>query len=215
MPQTGGRQLGVSFELLHDREVERMSPELKDWFQVGAWFAAIIGGLIAAFKAVAEMQRSNAQRREDMRWKRAEMAKQCLQEMWADTLVISALKMLDWSNLQYDVPGGGKTGRISHEARRHSLRVSEPPFRDGDERFVRDAFDALFDSFQLLEHFLRIELIIFDDVQGPLIYYASILAGPSEYPTMLAFLDAYGYRDAHKFLNRFSLWASRAANAKS
>jgi hypothetical protein len=88
-----------------------MSSDLKDWFQVGAWFVAIIGGLIAASKAVTEARRSNAQRREDMRWKRAEMAKTCLDEIFGDRLSSAAMKMLDWNNLTYDLPNGGKTVR--------------------------------------------------------------------------------------------------------
>jgi hypothetical protein len=121
--------------------------------QICAWLVAIIGGLVAAFQAVAQMRRSNVQRLEDMRWKRAEMAKKCLDQMWGDGLVRAAMKMLDWDKLSYVTPQGRATGPITHEARRMALRITGTEFRaDGDELFIRDAFDALFDGFQMLEH---------------------------------------------------------------
>jgi hypothetical protein len=184
-----------------------MSADLKDWFQVGAWFVAIIGGLIAASKAVAEAQRANVQRREDMRWKRAEMAKTCLDEIFGDTLSSAALKMLDWSNLTYNLPNGGKTAPVDRDARRKALRTSETIFQaDGQEQFIRDSFDALLDGFQTLEHYIRIGLIEFADVKEPFAYYVRKLSSSEEYPVVQSFLDAYEFDLSGEFLSRFPEW---------
>jgi hypothetical protein len=184
-----------------------MSSDLKDWFQVGAWFVAIIGGLIAASKAVAEARQSNAQRREDMRWKRAEMAKICLDEIFGDRLSSAAMKMLDWNNLTYDLPNGGKTTPVDRDARRKALRTSETVFpADGPEQFIRDSFDALFDGFQMLEHYISIGLIDFADVKGPFAYYVKKLSSPEEYPVVQSFLDAYDFDLSGGFLSRFPEW---------
>jgi hypothetical protein len=183
-----------------------MSP-LMNGFQIGAWIIAIVGGLIAASKAITEMRRANTQRLEDMRWKRAEMAKKCLDEMISDVLIQAALKMLDWNGQRFDIAGIGKRGPISHQARREALRTEGTVFLvEGDEQFIRDAFDKLFDAFQRLEHFLKTNLIEFEDVEQPLAYYVRKLSRPEEYVVMHTFLTAYGYDSVENFLGRFPEW---------
>jgi hypothetical protein len=151
-----------------------MSPDTKDLFQVAASGVAIIGGLVAASKALAEFRRANDQRREDMRWKQAEMAKRCLDEIRNDSLARAALKMLDWSGLSYERPGGTKTGPIDRDTRRAALRTTNTIFsQDDDSPFIRDAYDALFDGFERLEHFIRMKLIVFDDVEPVFRYYSN------------------------------------------
>ena len=180
---------------------------LNAWLPVVTALVAVIGGLIAAGKAVSEMHRANVQRTEDMRWKRAEMAKKCLDEIFADPLSSAALKMLDWNNRTYDKPGGRRSAAISHQYRRDALRIAGTLFSaEGEEQFIRDAFDALFDGLQMLEHFIRIDLIEFSDVQRPLAYYVKRLSSPAEYPVIHSFLQAYDFELSDSFLNRFAEW---------
>ncbi len=167
---------------------------IKDFFQVAAWAVAVVGGLIAAFIAIAQW-------RKDHRWKQAEIAKTCLDEIRSDALSHAAIRMLDWTGLSFDLPGGDKTPQISHEQRRSALRTVNTVFPPGDPGpFVRDAFDALFDRFERLEHFIRIKLIRFEDVEPPLKYYVGKLAAPDEREVTNAFLDAYGFELAASFL---------------
>jgi len=181
--------------------------DFKDAFQIGAWVVAIVGGLVAASKALTELRRSNEQRREDMRWKQAEMAKKCLDEMRSNSLAQAAMKMLDWSGLTYDLPSGGQTGPIDHKTRRSALRTANTVFNPGDpDPFIRHSFDALFDNFERLEHFVRINLIKFEDVEQPLSYYVAKLAGPEERPLIGSYLLTYGFQSAQDFLNRFPQW---------
>lgn len=184
-----------------------MSQTIKDTFQLGAWAIAIIGGLIAAFKAVAEMRRSNEQRREDIRWKQAEMAKRCLDEIFNNAEARAALKMLDWTGSTYLTRENSMTGPITHESRRLALRTEDTVFPPGDDGpFIRDAFDELFDGFERLEHFIRIGLIVFEDVERPFVYYVGKLAGPEDRVVFHSFLKFYGFRSAQEFLNRFQEW---------
>ncbi len=185
-----------------------MSQNLKDCFQIGAWAIAIIGGLITAYKAVKEMQRSNEQRREDMRWKQAEMAKKCLDEIFSNSQARAALRMLDWTGAIYAKPDGTKTGPIKHEERRVALRAKSTFFfPSGDDGpFIRDAYDELFDGFERLEHFIRIKLILFEDVKQPLSYYVGKLAVQEERVVIQPFLKEYGFQLAQDFLHRFPVW---------
>ena len=163
---------------------------------------AVLGGLIAAFKAIAEWRKS-------LRWKQAEMAKICLDEIWRDPLAVAGLKMLDWKGLQFTLPDGTSTAPISHSQRRASLRTVDTKFPVGDPGpFVRDAYDALFDGFERLEHFIRIKLIRFEDVEPRFRYYVQKLSTADERPIFEGFLEAYDFPLALCFLNRFSAWKS-------
>jgi hypothetical protein len=179
---------------------------MKDVFQILFWIVAIVGGLIAAFKAIAESRRN-------LRWKQAEMAKTCLDEIWDDQLAFAALRMLDWTGLSFPLPDdGGNMSQISHEQRRASLRVVNTEFPPGDPGpFIRDAYDRLFDAFERLEHFIRIKLIRFEDVEPRLRYYVGKLGTADERPVAEAFLNAYDSKLALCFLERFGSWNPAAA----
>src|SRR5688500_14065605 len=108
-----------------------MAQLIKDIFQVAAWIVAVIGGLIAAGKAISELRNSTQQKKRDLRWRQAEMAKQLLDELFGNLEARAALKMLDWDGLNYKTPDGGTTQPITHEIRRDSLRTENTIFRPG------------------------------------------------------------------------------------
>jgi hypothetical protein len=188
-----------------------MDPVLKDLAQVAAWLVAAVGGVIAAFKAVSELERSNkeraealGERREQFRWRQAEMARTILDQTWNDRLARSAMRMLDWSGLQYE-QGQRLTDPISSADMWHALRTTDTSFTP-DEQFVRDCFDQLFDYFERMEHYLGIGLINWEDIQGRLAYYADLLARKKL--VYEQFLTTYQFRLAHRLLKRFPSWST-------
>ncbi|MEP6900079.1 MAG: hypothetical protein ABI870_16255 [Rhodanobacter sp.] len=181
-------------------------------FDAMAKVVAVGGGLLAAFMGIAEFRRANRQRHEDLRWKQAEMAKQCLDQVRADPLAHAAMKMLDWAGLAYGLLDGGKTDAIGDVERRTALRVTDTVFDSrSDEGFIRDAYDALFEWLERLEQFVRIGLITFDDVEPFFNYYIGRMSSPGDYPVFKAFLDSYGYKLAASFLARFAGWPASGA----
>lgn len=172
-----------------------------DYFQILAWIATAVAAILAIL-----------QWRKNLRWKQAEMAKTCLDEIWNDSLAFAALKMLDWTGRSFPLPkDDGHTPPISHEQRRASLRIVNTQFPPGDPGpFIRDAYDRLFDGFERLEHFIRIKLIRFEDIKPPLRYYVGKLAAPEERRVMEPFLNEYGFALATSFLDRFKSWQPRA-----
>ena len=68
----------------------------------------------------------------------------------------------------------GKQEMITVDDMLVGLRTKDLTFND-KETFVRTSFDELFDGFQLIEHYLGIQLISFDDVKEPLGYYVQRL----------------------------------------
>ena len=88
-----------------------------------------------------------------------------------------------------------------------ALRTTGTEFQaGGDEEFVRDAFDGLFDGFERLEYFIEIKLIVFPDVEQSLSYYVGKLSNEDERPVIELFLRAYYPQAAKDFLTRFPSW---------
>jgi hypothetical protein len=188
-----------------------MDPFIKDLIQVVTWLVAAIGGVIAAFKAVSELHRSNEERAEairerqvQFRWRQAEMARTILDQTWSNNFARSALKMLDWSGLKYE-RAGATTEPITHENVYHALRTTNLRFTD-DEQYVRDCFDQLFDDFERMEHYLNIGLVNWDDIQGRLDYHVNLLARQRKIHEQ--FLRAYQFKLALLFLERFPQWSA-------
>jgi len=137
------------------------------------------------------------------------MAKKCLDEIVSDNLAGAAMKMLDWTGLTYDRGDGGKTGHIDHNDRRAALRTINAVFAPGDDGpFIRDAYDAFFDGFERLEHFVRINLIIFEDVEMAFRYYVEKMAAAEDRRVFNSYLETYGFKLAQDFLKRFASWGA-------
>jgi hypothetical protein len=185
-----------------------MPVAVEEWTQLVVAVVAILGGLITAGKAVTELRQANQQKREDLRWKQAEMAKQCVDEIFTNSFARAAVKMLDWSGRHYDLPGGGKTTQITDDVRRKALRTQSTEFspNDSDSPFIRDAYDNLFDGLERLEHFITIELIRFEDVEPAFSYHVRKMASIEERPIIELFLESYGFTLGQRFLERFPEW---------
>ena len=166
----------------------------------------LIGTAIGAIKTVHELQLGRQQRSEalqqrqlELRWKQAQLAKQVVDEAWADRGARDALVMLDWSGRTFD-DRGRRTPPLTHPVVAYALRVATTPFT-ADEQFIRDCFDRLLEAITRTEHFIRIGLIRFDDVRDRWTYYVS-LAG--RHPALREFISAYNYPLAAAFFERFS-----------
>lgn len=190
--------------------------EAKEVAEVIVWSVGVVGGVIAAWKAVAELRRANRERHDELterrrqfRWRQAEMARSVLDQLWADQQARCAMKMLDWSGLAYP-RDSGKTGPITHRKVETALRTTDLQF-DEDEQFVRDCFDQFFDGLERIEHYLCIGLIAWDDVRGRLEYYVALLAERKR--VMSGFLREYKFHLAAALLDRFTTWTAAPTQA--
>jgi hypothetical protein len=152
-------------------------------------------------KSIGDQERTLELRREELRWRKASLARDVLDQLFRDTRAFNAMRMLDWSGRTYEVDGNRVV--IGTQTMLHSLRIEELRFAP-EEAFVRDSFESLFDHMQLIEHFLTMQLLEFDDVRYPFSYYADLMAKRKS--VFAAFLSKYGYTLAMEFLNRFSSW---------
>lgn len=172
--------------------------ELEEILKVVTLFIGAVGGVIAAFKAVTEMQHNLRQKRIEHRWQQTSQAREFLKDIKNDYRASSALQMLDWSGRSYDI-GLNETATITFDEVEAGLRTSNLSFTR-KESFIRDCFDALYDHFETIEHFIRHNFVTFDDVSTPLEYYVDKIHSRDCHAR---FMREYGYELALAFAERF------------
>ncbi|MEO4048800.1 hypothetical protein AAFN46_17110 [Pseudomonas sp. CAU 1711] len=158
----------------------------------------IPAAILAAWKAIAEFKNGNAEKIRENRHKQAAAAKEILKELFARERSHTAMEILDW-------PGGRtyRDGEIEHLIAASdlpsALRTNNLAF-SAKERFIRDAFEDLFDQLELIEHYTSIDYLNFGDVSVPISYYARQIN--KYFPAFEPFLDEYSYTKAKKFIER-------------
>jgi hypothetical protein len=176
--------------------------QIKDYFQIIAWLVASIGGVIAAFKAIVEVQRNRKQREIELRWKQAQLAKEILDEIEDDSLIQNAKKLIDWHEREYEVRKD-HIETITQEEVLNSLKKGAASLKSlsEKEKFIIECLEEFFMRFERLEHLIVINLIEFDDISDPLYWWVkSMNLNRSDYEK---FLKKYEYGQAINFLNRF------------
>ena len=180
-----------------------MDPVVKDTIEAASWIAAVVGVLIAAFKALQEISHNREIRTEELRWKRAALAREILDRFHDRKPFRNAVTMLDWTGRDFEIaPNRFET--IYWDELGSALRVWKPGIEFTDtEVFIRDSFDELFESMELLEHYLRTGLLEFADVQFPMAYHVHQLREHED--AVKIFLKDYDYHLALAFMQRFPI----------
>ena len=177
-----------------------MCEAIKDVFQIAAW----CGGVATALLAVYQMKLNLRQRKEEVRWKVALQAKALLDEVFKSPKASSALRMLDWSGRKYNNEDGDIFVITKTEFKSY-LRTDNLEFSP-KEAYVRDCFDDLFSHLDMIEHYIKISLILFDDVRVPFLYYVKIMQ--KNHVIFDNFLSFYGYGGTLDFLSRLQEWTT-------
>jgi hypothetical protein len=181
----------------------------KEWIQVASWVVLSVGGLVAAFKAIYEVKQNREQRFKELRWRRANVAKGILDELFSHPQAQYATLILDWSERQreYEIKKGNSQF-ISYREVVAALGQAQNADLNDKEVFIRDCFDCFFYLIDRIEHSIRIKLISFEDVDAPLRRYAKKIE--IQHDTYENFMKSHGYGLAIQFFKRFEI-ASTAA----
>lgn len=172
-----------------------------------SWVVASFGGVFAALMAVRQL-------RETRLWKKTELAKNVLDEIWKNDECTVAMALVDWTNRPFVLPSDDRRVRIKREEVLRALRTDEKDLAfTAKEVFIRDCFDSLLDALQRLEHYIEIGLIEFEDVQFPLEYTVAELSGMRS--VIDRYIKDYGFRYADRFLNRYDFWVQRENHGRS
>ena len=172
----------------------------KDIIQILAWTVAMGAGIIAAYRGLHELKLSRTQRTLELKWKKAKLAKEIINEFESLEQFRTAHQLLAWNARDYTIDGVDKVN-ITFAMVLESLRTERLNFSK-TERFIRDSLILYFDSVSRLEHYIRRDLVDFEDVR--LIFEYAISRIQSEREVFDQYLSKY-HTDglAVGFLNRY------------
>jgi len=169
---------------------------------------AVVGGLIAAFKAVNEMRLSRLQRARDLAWAQAKEATAIFDHMFADPQASNALRMLDYSSREYQLPDGKRETVTIDEVER-ALRTSDAPgarelLLTPTEGYIRDCFDSFLGYLDRAETSIEVDLVREADMLACLEYYLVRMAARRK--TFESFMKTYGYERPLNIAMRTAAW---------
>jgi hypothetical protein len=186
-----------------------MDDSTKDWVDAISKIAGVLGVFVAILvarhqfgKSRQETKRDREQREEELRWRKASLARDVLNELWEDQYANDAMLMLDWSNREYNI-AKDTAERITRDEVWTALRTAPTNFTT-KEKYIRDCFDHFFGAMQIIEHYISINLVEFEDVKYPFNYFAGKLSQKRE--VVETFLETYEYDKATAFLRRLDKW---------
>lgn len=170
---------------------------LKDWAEIIALPAAFF----TAIKAVYEIRESRKLRAEELRWKRANAAKELLDDIHNHELEKNAVHMLDWCNGQaeYEISPGQKES-ISYADVLAALAKNTAHSPSPKDAFIRDCFDWFFYRVDRIQHYINRGLIDFEDVRAVFKIYANEIS--TNWKIYDAFLTFHDYDLARLFFLR-------------
>lgn len=174
----------------------------KDAYDVILKVIAVPAGLFAFVRYLLELTWSRRLRREELDWRRSQKAHELISAMYASRRDQDAMRMLDYDGRVVEIDDDSAVP-ISYEMHRHALRTTNTNFTNA-EVYIRDCFDHILSSFSGFEHYIRRNLIAFEDVRYPTEYYASLMARAR--PIYEAYARSYGMDDAIAFMDRFDVW---------
>jgi hypothetical protein len=176
--------------------------ELKDWIQPLSFLGGFLVGAFGVFKAISEMRAGRRQRAEELRWKRANAAKELLDDIHNHDLAKVAVHMMDWfeRHAEYVMPSGTTETIAYTEVLAALAKNHDEPVRP-QEVYIRDCFDWFFYRLDRIEHYIRRGLIDFDDVEAVFHVYAREIAKNKD--IFEGFLEFHEYDLARALLNRY------------
>jgi hypothetical protein len=175
----------------------------KDLIQALAWIGTVVAAAFAAFKAISEVRSNRLQRAEELRWKQANAAREIIKDLHSNNWADNATAILDWSEGKFHLTfEGNKRVEISYEKDViPALSKRQSEYSDLDRDIVY-CFDWFFYYINLIEHYIRIKLIEFKDVEDICRLYSKKIMRPDKlYET---FMNTHSYTLAIDFWKRGS-----------
>ena len=145
------------------------------------------------------------QRKDELSWKRAEVAKSLNDDVIKDRLANAALLMIDFPlGRPYKLRGGEV--QIDRGAVLGALTFREVrggPVMSDLDRFIRDSFDTLLYRWGFFEHYVSRKLVEFEDVEQPARYYVDRVRETALHNVLGSYISTYRFELAEAFLVRF------------
>ena len=164
----------------------------------------VAGVLIAAIKAIYEIQENRKQRKIEFRWKQTKEAKNLIDEMLTEDDSKNATYMIDWSGREYQINELHKE-TITWDDVRTALRIVGEGF-DDKEVYIRDCFDALLFYTERMEDSINNNLFKFEDVSFPIKYYIDTIVEHNLREAVDAYIVKYKFINSKNFFDKIKSW---------
>lgn len=177
--------------------------ETKDQVDIGLKIVGIIGGLLAAFKVLYELQESRRQKAKDLRWNQANSARELINQMLGNELAYNATIMFDWSGREFKI-SPKEVVTIEFQDVINALRTTDLQFTE-KEVFIRDCVDAFLFQVEFIEQAISNGLIEFRDIRFPMEYFIKTINDHKILLPLKEFIQHYKYKNSNIFIGRFGL----------
>ena len=184
--------------------------EVADFFSK---LVASVGGVVIAWKGVAEWKRATLQRADELRQrelefrqKQAVFSRDVIKDVFADQRARNALAMLDfWEHTHQDADG--KQYHVHRNQLQPVLRGASSG-DDGVDWFIRQSFESLYDHLEQVENLLEVGVLNVADIDSTFRYYMQ--KASQDDIVHLEFLDSFDYPKAKRFMRRLATNAARS-----
>src|SRR5205085_8563079 len=159
------KQGRIDHKMSDDKESKDQEKKQSKLESIGK-MVAIFAAIVTAILGVIQLRRSVDQSAEELRWKRAGLAREMINKMVEDD-GWQAMEMLDWEEIgtEFEIKKGQKA-RISANDVYSALDINkkEKDLKEKD-RFIRYRFDRLFFLVSQLQSAVESQLVKIEDVR--------------------------------------------------
>jgi hypothetical protein len=166
---------------------------------VTKWLAIATG-----FLGIITFIFSIIQRKRELRWKQAELARKLIDDLFNDEDASQALYILDDVNRPYkDCDGTPMNASRSDLMRSINNSLTGARLDQREESIIFNV-DSLLYFLNRIDLSLKSKLIVFDDIVAPFDYYLSLMRQDKE--AFTNYMKKVGYPNLPHFCNRFPCW---------
>ncbi len=180
-----------------------------DWIGITGNIASLMGVIVALLALRSEIRNASreradeyVQRKQDLKWRQAEMAKSIVDEMLTDSDVDTILSAIDYPESKVKMDGGPERIITKEEIQKALSKTPDLEYTETDKTICR-LFDSFFWYLGALEHYVATELVQFDDIKFPADYYLTVLGQDQVTKNaVLKYLQQYRLQRTLAFIKR-------------
>lgn len=152
--------------------------------------------------AIWQWNKAVAQRKDELRWKRAEAAWKLTDEIHEDPDCAMALQLVDGECEPLEHPDGTRDD-VSLEDAMKALDLKTES-TSSKSRSIRKSFDSLLYALQRMESAVKTGYILDEDISSVTVYYAGLLHAEALWPLLETYARRIGYNDATRLIARLA-----------
>jgi hypothetical protein len=168
---------------------------------IAAWV-----GIATGLVAISTFFYSIQQRRKELRWKQAELARKLLDDLFADVDAAQGLYMLDGVRYPYKDFYDQAIEVRTEDVVVTLNKMLATQHLDGKETKILFCLDSLLYFLNRIENSLISGLVLFQDINTPCEYYVALIARHKS--VFSQYMLRVGYKSLLYFCERFSTWTT-------